>query len=151
MNTIAPSYFAEHEYPHVEQYDNYGIGVHTLDRDIKTYKAVSCESRRFFNGNPLKQCIATLVIPKGTTIVVPQPDNIRSNRAFVADIECMYNGNKIYINEFGRCKSFFDPSFKYNVKTTVASDLNTNGSATCAEGIHSVFTREEAKKWCDVF
>ena len=63
----------------------------------------------------------------------------------------MYNGNKIYINEFGKCKSFFDPSFGYNIKTTVVSDLDTNGSATCVEGIHSVFTREEAEKWCSVF
>lgn len=99
---------------------------------------------------PLKKCIATLVIPAGATIVVPNNSmtKIRSNGAFVHNIECEleHDDSKIQLYSLNRCTSWYDNDFEYRVGSHVASDLDTRAHY-CTKGIHSFITKEQAQKW----
>lgn len=120
-------------------FDNYRHGVHVLDHDISTFKKIGCE--------PAMKCIAQLVIPAGTIIVVPSSTaQIRTNGAFVANIECQQNGVFALLNEFNQCHSLYKPSFQYRAGSPAVSDLDV-GDYEGGKGIHSFRTKEQAQLW----
>ena len=124
----------------VVPFNSYRSGVHVLDHDVSTFKQVNCMV--------MKKCIAQLVISAGATIVVPNSTaQIRTNGAFVADIECRQeNGVSVLMNEFERCNSLYQPSFQYRVGSPAVSDLDV-GDYEGGRGIHSFRTREQAQQW----
>lgn len=129
-------------------------GAYTMDHAIKVFKAVKCLNTDT-NDPPSSKCIATLVIPVGATVVVPDmrfnhdgwptTTSLRTSEAKVVQIESSRNPD---VNP-NKCRSTYDNTFKYKVGSTVkptngfSRDHTSEGSE---KGIHFYTTYEQAMR-----
>ncbi len=131
-------------------------GAYVLEEAVKVFKAIKChKSNPDANDSQYSKCIATLVIPEGATVVVPDMrfthdrwptfSSLRTNEAQVVQIESSSDPN-IRPDE---CRSTYDETFKYEVGSTVgpkngfSSDYSSEGSE---KGIHFYTTYEQARR-----
>jgi hypothetical protein len=147
MDTIKPFDFAGLEKPSkAKDFDNYDRGVQVLDHDVKTYKRVLCEPTVRLTSLSLAKCVATLINPKGATIVVPDYTNklIKSNGAFVDSIQCAD------ALRFGKCYALNSNYSDYEDEYIIGSHVSSNLDAVCYpqdHGIYSYRAKLDAQRW----
>lgn len=127
----------------------YRDGIHTIREPTRVYKKVLC------NG---EGCIATLVLPVGSTVVYPivymhgeipynSEHKMRTDKAVVVEIE---HHDK---REYQRFISIADKNevfpFTYFVGKTVLPEksLNHDEESVCESGIHFFTTRKAAEDY----
>ncbi|AYV75318.1 MAG: hypothetical protein Terrestrivirus1_192 [Terrestrivirus sp.] len=123
-----------------------GPGEHTLSHDTLAYKKIKC-------GDNGERCIATLLLPVGTTVIRPTittcgsddcttqiSDKMRVDQAMPVSIECKTNT----VEKLNNCKSCHTNSFVYAVGKLARETLDKSQTEQCTKGIHVFGTKNEA-------
>ncbi len=122
-----------------------------VNRPMILYKKIQCGTEND------TRCIATLLVPSGTTIIRPVrtgdsygtfdtyfklSDKVRIDQAIPIAIECHQDNRNI------DCKSCYDKTFKYVLnELSRVPDIDTNVTSECATGIHAFDTKKEASEY----
>jgi hypothetical protein len=115
---------------------------------------VHCSPQQRFFGflsQPLKQCVAEVVVPAGATVVRSSnyDRKMRTNGFFVKSITCKNEFDDfVELTEFDRCYSEHNKEYKYKVGELQSAKLNLNHDKSCESGLHLFSTKEEALKYC---
>jgi hypothetical protein len=129
---------------------NLNKGTHILKEPATGAKMVHCSPQQRFFGffsQPLKQCVAEVIVPAGATIVKPSNDDnqMRTNGFFVRKITCKNEFDDfVEIMRFDKCYSNYDPKYEYKVGEFHSETLNINHDKLDESGLHLFPTKENA-------
>ena len=118
------------------------VGVHNIEKPTIVYNRITCGNNNYI-GQP--RCIATLLLPVGTTLVrsdeeikdYGQESSWEPSNKMRVD-----QANVININ----CRSCRCPKFKYFMNQVAKTELDKK-NMVCTEGIHVFTTKKEAEEY----
>jgi len=131
------------------------IGVYKLDHDTVGFKKIFC----YYEDGTSKNHIAKLLIPKGSTVVVPC-ELVSRGSGYDTVTVCSGPSNKLRTNNYRimeifsyktkkikSCNAIYNGDTSYKEGGSYISKLNVSTDEQCTEGLHFFRTESEAKDY----
>jgi hypothetical protein len=136
-------------------------GTHMLDKPIDGYKKVDCVVEYKKIGlaesikpeRQIKQCIASLKIPKGATVIRPcskidyTSSKLRTNTYEVLDIVPNFYYDNVIGEKVVEASSIYSPTYKYEKGKTYKEVLDPREYEQCTSGLHFFLDEVDANRY----